>query len=646
MTIKELAITIDDKHNGMRIWKIALVQWKTIVQSREQLRRSFKRGEITLNGIVAHETQTVSTGDKLLLRFNKRAAHESIYGREKLTVLLEDNELAIVLKPSGMTMMKFGFMLPYSLKSDSIADKEQQGIKPELSGRNSADSDDEEMLDLALSMAAADEGDDNGGRRRHLQSMADEDDFDKITNTDATLSKQRVPCAVHGTEKASNGLILVAKTHAMRQKLIQLQDSGGIKRLFRIICHGAFKKPTDDITQTADACSMYFQQNETIPIDYEAQDTSGFQQLRVVILTPSNTSGYVTTLDALVHSPAMGIHLRRYFMSIRHPVVGNSSNTRPLKANRDKGLCVALINVEFRHPSTGALVNISIEEPKKFEALREREEKAFNNRKRQDMEELQKGGLELAEEYNRQTEKPIAYLVGEKEFCGIRFNVTPATLIPRSSTETLVNATLALVEEQQTQGGIRILDVGTGSGCLLLTLLTKLDKSTGMGIDISPEALAVADINRGRHGMVQRASFAVGDLAKLEETPNVHQQFDFLVCNPPYLDSSKSARLTKSFEGTQYEPSVALFAEQSGYGAYELLAASLRRDVETLRALDDDTSPKPTIMAPTGHVVLEIGSGMGPRVREIFSFLRFVRAFKDQQSTERCLVFAISPNPL
>ncbi|KAG0260270.1 hypothetical protein DFQ27_003627 [Actinomortierella ambigua] len=424
MGIRELTIAIDEKDNGVRIWKFALTHWKPIVQSREQLRRCFKRGEITLNGNVAHETQIVSTGDTLVLRFNKRAAHESIYGREKLDVLLEDDELAIVLKPSGKTMMQFGFMLPYSLKPSPLAGKDQQEAMPDISVPDNTDQEDDEMLDQGLEAAAAedkDDGDDNGSSRQHTQNEGGEDDCDEITSLDPTSRKHRVPCPIQGIEKASNGLILVAKTHAMRQKLTQLQNCGGIQRLFRIVCHGAFEKTLDGTSQMADECPGHYQPNETIPIIRELQDTSGIQYLRVVSLTPSNTSGYITTLDAGVQSPTMGIHLRRYFMSTQHPVIGNSSNTRPLKANRDKGLCVALIKVGFHHPSTGALVEAEIKEPKKFEALREREQKAFNNRKQQDMEELQKGGLELAEEYSRKDEKPIAYLVGEKDFFNIRF---------------------------------------------------------------------------------------------------------------------------------------------------------------------------------------------------------------------------------
>lgn len=210
----------------------------------------------------------------------------------------------------------------------------------------------------------------------------------------------------------------------------------------------------------------------------------------------------------------------------------------------------------------------------------------------------------------------------------MRFKVSPATLIPRSSTETLVKAAISLSQQRP----IKILDVGTGSGCLLLALLNSLPTSTGVGVDISTEALEVANINKDLHSLSDRASFLPGDLGDLQRTPELFQSFDILVCNPPYLDSTKADKLKTLFAGTEHEPPVALFAEKEGYGAYELLASSLSRDLLT-------DSPC-RIMAKGGFVVLEIGSGMGTRVREIFKFLRFEKALKDNQDSERCLVFS------
>lgn len=218
----------------------------------------------------------------------------------------------------------------------------------------------------------------------------------------------------------------------------------------------------------------------------------------------------------------------------------------------------------------------------------------------------------------------------------MRFKVSPATLIPRSSTETLVKATLSVKEGcLVNESPIRVLDVGTGSGCLLLAILNSIPGSLGVGIDISQDALDVAITNSTEHNLSERTSFQIGDMGRLQDSSGLLQAFDILVCNPPYLDSSKSAKLTSTFVGTEYEPPVALFAEKEGYGAYEMLAESIEHDLKS-------TSPH-KILAPHGLVILEIGNGMGRRVRDIFNFMKFERAIADIQDCERCLVFSVVP---
>lgn len=135
--------------------------------------------QVSVNGSVAEVTKLLSAGDVVRIKFNTRAAHESIYGREQLTVLYEDEELAVVVKPSGKTMVAFGYMLPFSLRPSSI---------------QMARSDDtEEMDDLP---DAEEEEDDDEENEFHIQQ-----------NVSPTVGQQRIPCATHGLEKASNGLV-------------------------------------------------------------------------------------------------------------------------------------------------------------------------------------------------------------------------------------------------------------------------------------------------------------------------------------------------------------------------------------------------------------------------------------------------------
>ncbi|KAF9126136.1 hypothetical protein BGW39_006848 [Mortierella sp. 14UC] len=624
--MKELQLQVQDEDDGNRAWKFVLAHWKTVVKSREHNRKCFKRGEVTVNGVVAEVTRLLVKGDWVKIRFDDHAAHESVYGREKLDVRYEDDDLAVVVKPSGKTMVAFGFMLPFSLSPSRSIDTSEEQADPEVNDLAEAHAG--SGAEHANAIPEDDEDDDD--------EDSDEDGFDIPLNISPTVGQQhRFPCAIHGIEKAANGLVFVAKTRSMRTTLLQMHNEGQLVRTFRVICHGAWKKPgtgaaTVDENNSQDTI---YSTGDSIPIDTTGLDAECLESIRVVHLTPSNEAGLLSTLDLTPRSPYLGVNIRRYLMSQGHPVVGDSGNTKPLKANRNKGLFSALMEVEFKHPRLETTIHASFEEPAKFEQLRNREQRACVRRKAEELEELRKGGVEPVSTFDRKSDRPIAYLVGEKDFYQMRFKVSPATLIPRSSTETLVKAAINISQQRP----VKILDVGTGSGCLLLALLNSLPSATGVGVDISTEALEIADINKDLHKLFDRASFLPGDMSNLQGTPELLQSFDVLVCNPPYLDNAKADKLKTLFAGTEHEPPVALFAEKEGYGAYELLASSLSRDLST-------EGPR-RILADGGHVVLEVGSGMGARVREIFRFLKFEGAHKDNQDSERCLVFSSPKSP-
>ncbi|KAF9150936.1 hypothetical protein BG015_007240 [Linnemannia schmuckeri] len=621
--MKELQLQVQDEDNGNRAWKFVLAHWKTIVKSREHNRRCFKRGEVTVNGVVAEVTKLLFKGDWVKIRFDDRAAHESVYGKEKLDVRYEDDDLAVVVKPSGKTMVAFGFMLPFSVMPSHSA----EGADDKLGQA-------EQVTEAQTRSAVAAEEDEEE------EEEEEDDDFDIPSNISPTVGQQhRLPCAIHGIEKAANGLVLVAKTRSMRATLLKMHNEGQFVRTFRIICHGAWKKSNTDAAatnETSNHSDATYSPGDSIPINTSGLDAEYLESIHVVHLTPSNEAGFISTLDITPRSPYLGVNIRRYLLSQGHPVVGDSGNTKPLKANRNKGLFSAVINVEFKHPVLGTTIVASFDEPAKFEQLRNREQRACVRRIAEELEELRKGGIEPISSFDRKSDKPIAYQVGGKDFYQMRFKVSPATLIPRSSTETLVKAAISLSQQRP----VKILDVGTGSGCLLLALLNSLPTAKGVGVDISTEALEIANFNKDLYNLSDRASFLPGDLGDLQGTPELFQSFDILVCNPPYLDSAKAERLKTLFAGTDHEPPVALFAEKEGYGAYELLASSLSHDL-----LTDDGPGSRRIMARGGHVVLEIGSGMGARVREIFKFLQFAEALKDNQDSERCLVFSLPSSP-
>lgn len=186
----------------------------------------------------------------------------------------------------------------------------------------------------------------------------------------------------------------------------------------------------------------------------------------------------------------------------------------------------------------------------------------------------------------RQAQEPIAHILGVQEFYSRSFKVTPQTLIPRPETEMLVDAVLARAARPST-----LLDLGTGSGCLLISLLCELPEATGVAIDISPAALKVARENGRQHEVADRVVFREADFAAAPKGP-----FDVIVANPPYIGTH--ADLPVSVD--QFEPALALRAGPDGLDAYRVLAPVIAKR-----------------LAPDGAAFLEIGTGQGKAVSEL-----------------------------
>jgi release factor glutamine methyltransferase len=186
---------------------------------------------------------------------------------------------------------------------------------------------------------------------------------------------------------------------------------------------------------------------------------------------------------------------------------------------------------------------------------------------------------------------PVAYLVGRKEFFSLEFEVSPAVLIPRPDTELVVTACLDLARGVAEP---RILDLGTGSGCLAITVAKQHPGARVTAIDIAPEALAVARRNAERHGVAARIQFLEGDLFEPVAAGAV---FDFVLSNPPYIPKGDIARLATGVR--DYEPHVALDGGADGYAVVERIAACAK-----------------DFLAPGGYLIVEIGSPQGGSVRQ------------------------------
>ena len=192
--------------------------------------------------------------------------------------------------------------------------------------------------------------------------------------------------------------------------------------------------------------------------------------------------------------------------------------------------------------------------------------------------------------------EPVSRILGQKEFWSIALAITPDVLVPRPETETVVEGALDFV----VRGGLRmerlrILDIGTGSGALLLALLRELPNATGIGTDISTGALKVARENAARCGVEGRCTFVVCDIASVVEGP-----FDLLVSNPPYIAHDEITSLAP--EVKNYDPTVALDGGDDGLAAYRAIAADAKR-----------------LLAPGARMFVELGAGQEAAVRDLFT---------------------------
>ncbi len=214
--------------------------------------------------------------------------------------------------------------------------------------------------------------------------------------------------------------------------------------------------------------------------------------------------------------------------------------------------------------------------------------------------------------------EPFAYITGKREFWSLEFNVTQDVLIPRPETETLVEAALREFPSRDT--ALRVLDLGTGSGCLLLAFLSERPRATGIGTDLSQAALRVAAGNARDLSLEARANFV-----QSRWTSVVSRTFDIVFANPPYIPSGEITGLAA--EVAKHEPRLALDGGVDGLRAYREIATEL-----------------PQCMAPGALLFAEAGYGQAPEIRGIFAAAKFQHkdTVRDLGGVPRCVVMRVN----
>ena len=218
----------------------------------------------------------------------------------------------------------------------------------------------------------------------------------------------------------------------------------------------------------------------------------------------------------------------------------------------------------------------------------------------------------------RLNHEPVYRILGEREFYGLSLRLSPATLEPRPDTEILVDTMLPHVRRLQSElGNVHILDLGTGTGAICLALLRECPQATGVGSDISAEALETARGNAERNGLAARFESAQGSWFDA-----IHERFHVIVSNPPYIASSVVSTLAP--EVKDFDPPAALDGGLDGLDAYRAIAKDAAR-----------------FLYPDGKIGVEIGYDQRETVTSVFEGAGFllVEAVRDYGQNDRVLVF-------
>ena len=229
-------------------------------------------------------------------------------------------------------------------------------------------------------------------------------------------------------------------------------------------------------------------------------------------------------------------------------------------------------------------------------------------------EDIKKKNFNIFKEYliRRSKNEPIAYIFGEKEFWSKSFNVNKHTLIPRPETELLVDELLKIFKGKK----ISILDIGTGSGCIIVSLLSDLGQSIGTGVDVSKSAILMAKKNAKKYKLTNRIKFLTKSFENIFD-----KKFDLIVSNPPYIERNAIKNLSEDIK--KYEPRMAL---DGGNDGLDLIKKVIYKSKYILKI--------------NGALALEIGNEQIKKVSKILADNNFRAGsvIKDYKNNIRCII--------
>jgi release factor glutamine methyltransferase len=376
---------------------------------------------------------------------------------------------------------------------------------------------------------------------------------------------------IHPIQKSSMGLVIVAKNSGSAEKLNKLWESRNVVEKWRLICQAPVKDELDE--------SMY----------------------QILDRTPSkhSQSGVLLTVDCKKLTGA-DYDIRKEFMDLKAPIVGNSKRTVPIKGAKGRGNYEALIGIEFCDPFDGKSIQVVAKEPEKFAGLRERELIGWNHMVN-----------DLTITFDAKEKRS-----GIKRFFGLDFRFNEQTMIPRNASEVLVRTALEMTNKHPR----KVLDMGTGTGVLLLSYLKNSPLSSGIGIDISPACIEIAQFNATQLHLESKARFLNLSFSQLNQ---LDEPIDLVLCNPPYLTPTQKRSNATAMER---DPDLAIVAGDTGYESYAAIAEALYQS----SAIQSDAL-----------ILMEIGHGMASKVISTFEKnFEPMGIIKDSHGCDRCCVFS------